>query len=483
MFPSRRMPLADRSAPRDVLLGIRRGAPYRSLILLLISAVCSVTLNAAARVEAQELPAESPGSVNPQDVQTSADQLVNLKAIEQQLRERLEQTNNDPFVLHKLGSVLYRQGKILEARKVWDQAANKDENVSDADISIALELLAKGDVKATIQALNAAQKKNDKNPHLYLARGDLFFRKQDFANAEAEFKKALELNPNLLVTHIWLGRYHQLQKNLEEAKKHYVIGTEVAAERAEAWVLLAAIQFQTSEIEEALNSLEQAEKHDFEKQLAEVRMANFYLAVNDVLGARKFLLQAVERKPDELVARLTLADVLLRLSRPEEARVHLEYTLQKDDNLKAIVTLAELERREAHYDRAEELYRRGLENQPDHVVLNNNLAMTLLSSKPHNEETLRLAETAMKGAAQNPGIQGTYVCALIDVGKTDEALKALPTLVRQLPSDPWIRYAYGKLLADQKRVDEAREQLEGCLILDEKFPRRQEVEELLSTLQ
>lgn len=432
---------------------------------------------------AQEQPTDSSGSVNPQDVQTSANQLVNLKAMEKQLREKLKQTNNDPFVLHKLGSVLYRQGNVLEARKLWDQAANRDENVADADVSIALELLSKGDIKATIQALNNAQKKNDKNPHLYLARGDLFFRKQNFDNAEAEFKKALELNPNLLVTHIWLGRYHQLRKNIDDAKKHFTIATEVAPDRAESWILLASIHFQTGEIDATLRSLQNAEMHDAEQQTAELRMANFYLSANDLLGARKYLLEAVQRKPDEMFSRLALADILIRLNLPQEAKEHLESVLEHDDNLKAIITLAELERHDANYDRAEALYRRGLKNEPDHIVLNNNLAMILLSSKPQNEETLKLAEIAMKGAAQNPGIQGTYVCALIDAGKSDEAAKALPTLIRQLPGDPWIRYAYGKLLHQQQLHDDAREQLEGCLILDEKFPRRQEVENLLSTLQ
>ncbi|MFN0198543.1 MAG: tetratricopeptide repeat protein [Planctomycetaceae bacterium] len=424
----------------------------------------------------------TPKSVNPLDPQSAANQLVNLKAIEKQLREKLVQTNNDPYVLHKLGSILYRQGKVLEARETWDQAANQDPNVADSDVSVAIELIAKGDIKSAAQALKTAEMKNPENPHLYLARGDLLFRQQKFEAAEAQFNKALELNPKLLVTHIWLGRYYQMRNNIPAALKSYTKATEVVPHRAEAWVMLSAIQFRMFDTAAAHNSLKEAEKHDPDHQLAEIRLANFHLANNDFLGGMKYLKQAAIREPDNILTHLALAEVLMRLNQNEEARPHLEQALTAEDNIKAVVTLAELERREGNYDKAEAIYRRGLKNQPDHVILNNNLAMTLMCAKPHHEEVLALAEIAIRGAAQNPAIQGTYACALLEAGKTEEAMKSITPLVRQLPTDPWIRYTYGKLLLGQNRKEDAREQLEGCLILDPKFPRKAEIEEVLLTL-
>ena len=53
------------------------------------------------------------------------------RATEQQLRKTLAEKGNDPFVLHQLGDVLYRQGKIREARKVWNEAARSEEHTSE----------------------------------------------------------------------------------------------------------------------------------------------------------------------------------------------------------------------------------------------------------------------------------------------------------------------------------------------------------------
>ncbi len=452
---------------------------FRSLLLM-----TAILFAGNGRLYAQDQPESdpTPKSVNPLDPQSAANQLVNLKAIEKQLRDKLVETNNDPYVLHKLGSILYRQGKVLEARETWDQAANQDPNVADSDVSVAIELMSKGDVKAAVQALKTAEMKNPENPHLYLARGDMLFRQQKFQAAEAQFNKALELNPKLLVTHIWLGRYYQLRNDIPAALKSYMTATEVVPDRAEPWIMLSAIQFRINDIPASYNSLKEAEKHDPEHQVAELRLANYYVTNNDFLGGMKYLKLAAIRQPDNYSTHLALAEVLMRLNQVDAAKTHLEQALKADDNVKAIVTLAELERRDGNYDKAEAIYRQGLKTQPNHVILNNNLAMTLMCAKPHPDEVLALAEVAVRGAAQNAAIQGTYACALLDAGKKEEAMKAIAPLVRQLPSDPWIRYAYGKLLQGENRNEEAREQLEGCLILDEKFPRKAEVEEILTSL-
>ena len=47
----------------------------------------------------------------------------------------------EPEVLHELGRVFYREGRITEAKDAWRSAAKRDPNLPSADLMVALEKL------------------------------------------------------------------------------------------------------------------------------------------------------------------------------------------------------------------------------------------------------------------------------------------------------------------------------------------------------
>ena len=63
----------------------------------------------------------------------------------------------------------------------------------------------------------------------------------------------------------------------------------------------------------------------------------------------------------------------------------------------------------------------------------------------------------------------------------ERAADVLAKVVRQIPTDPWIRFAYGSALNRTGRKKEGLQQLRGCLLLDPKFPRRPEIVAFLET--
>jgi tetratricopeptide (TPR) repeat protein len=412
----------------------------------------------------------------------AAQRLAALKSAEKQLRGKIKSQPNDAFLKSDLATVLYRQAKVLEARDLWDEAAAEDANLSNADISIVRELLRRGDISSARLALISAEEKDKQNPHLYLARGEMELAQKRIGSAEAEFKRAIELNPKLLHGYLWLGKLSESKQQLNEAAAYFTKATEVAPKRPNGWLLLAATLFRQNKISDSYKTLQSLEKTPSNQASAEVRLADFYLKSKDFLGARKWYLKRLARKPDEINTRLSLTDVLLQLKQFDSAAKHLEEVTQAEENTKALITLASIETRNKNYKKADGLYRRAIKADPKNVIAYNNLAMLLLEADPKSNDLLSTAKSALQYAPNNLLVKATYGCVLAEIGQSQEAKAILEEVVRLSPHDPWVRYYYGKILFAENRFEQARDNLEGCLILNSEISKKDKINKMLKII-
>jgi serine/threonine protein kinase/Tfp pilus assembly protein PilF len=99
--------------------------------------------------------------------------------------------------------VNYAKGTIHYAKNEWDEAFNSfktaiklNQNNDHYYREIGLFLINKGCTKLSIQCYNRAIGLNPLVPHYYHERGMQYGELNEFKNAEKDFKKALEFNPN-----------------------------------------------------------------------------------------------------------------------------------------------------------------------------------------------------------------------------------------------------------------------------------------------
>ena len=214
----------------------------RVLILVQVVVVFSIS---AAWVQAQRLQPLSNGSLNDRG-------RLNLKTAEEKLRRKLSKPGKAPYLLHRLGTVLYRQGKVSEARKLWDEASAKEPNLASADVSEARELMTTGNLAAAKVSLRSAEQRNKRDPHLYLARGNMASLEKNLDEAEQAFKRAHELNPKLMTVNIWLGRFYEARRDWNAAETLYYNAVKLAPKRPQGWLLLAGIRFQQHRMADTL---------------------------------------------------------------------------------------------------------------------------------------------------------------------------------------------------------------------------------------
>jgi tetratricopeptide (TPR) repeat protein len=410
-----------------------------------------------------------------------------LKKYEVELARRLMLKPDDIYLSHKLGTILYHQGRIDEALRAWNSASEEEPNLAPAELMADFEeifaLLAKGDVASAQKKLAAAQKRHSASPHFHLIRGEQAMRSGNFEEAERAYRKAHILGRDLYTTSLNFARFYEFRQEHESARKYYLKAVELAPKRAECWTSLGTHQFQEGLAHAALKSFRRAKEADEDEPLAEVQLAKLNLYIRDYLGARRWYQAALAQDPAEKNAiRVALSDVQLRLGLLDEAHKEIEAVLKTEELVPLLVAMATIEESREKPKNAENYYRRALKIHPNNIIASNNLAMILVRMNRSPKEALKLAEKAISVKPNNAQILGTYSCALYQAGKYNKAKKALFQAVRVSPGDAWVRYFYGKLLLKEKQPVEGRFHLEGVLILDPEFPLKAEIQKILKTL-
>lgn len=403
-----------------------------------------------------------------------------------ELRKRLVKSPGNPMIMHALGTVLFQQGGVKEAMALWGVAHNKDADLAPADVMRDVQevfaLLARNDKANAQKNLAAAEKRYANQPHFQLLRAEQAMRGGNAKAAEQAYRRAYELAPKLYVTSLNLARFYDATRgDAAVADRLFQEAAKLAPKRAEVWAHYGVFQFRQKQTKAAQESLRKARILDPAMPRAEMRMAELSIQAGDLASAREWYRSALAGKPSREEARAihaALGDVLLRLGKPDEARLEIETALKERELAPLVFALGTIDEAEGKLDAAERRYRRVLALMNNNPLAANNLAMLLVKTGKGEKEALKLAEQANRAIPNNAIIQGTYGCALQHAGRNAEAVKVLGPVVAATPKDAWSRYCLGKSLVAEKRVADARNHLQQVLRDDPKFPRRAEIEKL-----
>jgi tetratricopeptide (TPR) repeat protein len=446
---------------------------------LLLSLVAAQAPAATVTYEAQP----APRSLVPQELLPRAGDP--LDQYERQLRARVDADAADAQGWHALGTVLFHKGEEAGAREAWARAHDLDRAFAPADVMADVQriyvLQNRGDAKGARLHLSTVETRRAADPYFHLMRAEQAMRAGAVAQAGEAYEQARRLAPDFFMTSLNLGRFLEFAGDHEAARRRYEEAARSAPDRAAPWDFLGAHQFAQGDAAAALESLRAAEDADPDQPLAEVRLAEFSAGAGDYIGARRWLLRALDRaETGHAAIRVALGDAQLRLGLLDEARETLDAVLAEERSAPLLVARGYVDERAGDVAAAAERYRDAVRADPGNVVASNNLAMAMVRLDRNPEEALAHARHAFSVRPDNAAIYGTHAVALAHAGEIEEALPALRRAVRIAPDDPWARYFLGKLLRETD-ADEARAQLEAATILDPAFPRRAEIERLLST--
>lgn len=152
----------------------------------------------------------------------------------------------------------HERGDVAGALKLFLKAvaANPKYVIGHTNLGIAYFAQTTPDYSAALEALNKAEQLGGKSPNLFFTRGLTKARLQDFAGAEQDFRRVLEIDNNDAFTHYHLGTSLRDQEKYEEAIKELRIATRNLPTFQSAWFALGQVYRRTGNATEAAKAEE-----------------------------------------------------------------------------------------------------------------------------------------------------------------------------------------------------------------------------------
>jgi len=252
-----------------------------------------------------------------------------------------------------------------------------------ADAGIALEnaksLSAGGDRARALAEFRRAIEINPELTEAYLGAGDLYMEEGDYGSAEPLFAQAAKVEPQSFDAQYKHGLALHLLDRVVEAIGAYVRALRINPNSFEANLHLSTAFAQLGEFDQALPYAERTVELDPRSAEARRNVATIYRSLNEHEAAVAELQQAAELMELTPELLMELSDSLGKLNRYAEMVVTLEQLVEKAPTPGAYERLGFAQFRLERYEEAEANFDSALELDPSYYPALNGVGVCLLN--------------------------------------------------------------------------------------------------------
>jgi 2-polyprenyl-3-methyl-5-hydroxy-6-metoxy-1,4-benzoquinol methylase len=162
---------------------------------------------------------------------------------------------------------LHETGAVTRAEQIYREVLAADSGAADAWNMLAVALCQQNRLDPAAEAADRATALRPKIAPYWLTRGNIAAARRLEREAQASFRRAVEINPGFTEAHYWLGRSYQREARLTDAIVAYRAALRGAPEVAEIHYHLARALLWTERWHEALEAYQQAFTRDPEGSL------------------------------------------------------------------------------------------------------------------------------------------------------------------------------------------------------------------------
>jgi cellulose synthase operon protein C len=394
---------------------------------------------------------------------------------------------NNAFAHYCLGLAENATGHSAEALNEFEQAVKLQPNLIPAQKALARLALDRNELDVASAGANALLNARPGSADGYDLRGIAEARMKDYASAEADFRKAIELAPQDPVAYTRLGDVRIAQANYSDAEALYN----------------QALQLNPA-FTEALNGIVIAYDREKKPETAviariqdQIALAQNNAAYYTMLGQALYKEHDLEKAQSALEKAVALdgknPGTLLLLSETEAARGATAQAIENAQraiklspgDVRGYATLADLEEKSGDWEKAEQTYQQAMNIDPHFGFGAINLAILLLDHGGNADTALSLAEIAHQSYPDSSKAADTLAWAYVAKGGLNNDQRAVGLLQEALnktPGDPGYLYHLGVAYERMKKPAAAAAQFRQVLKLDPGFEKRDEILKYLASL-
>lgn len=350
------------------------------------------------------------------------------------LQKAISFAPNNPAYVLLLAHIELKAGNEESAQKHYETARDINPNVLDTHLRLATMALMKGDVDEAQKHIASAKRIDDLHPMVMVIEGNLDFIGGNLKKAAALLNEACKRAPESTMALTSFGMVLAAQGHHAFAAQSFRRALELAPEEASIRWALSDVLFRQSHFAEALDVLQVvAEKQPSpvawrraQVALGQQNMDAAQQALNDFLAnteekntavsagvrlwldarqpsmARQWLVELEHHHPElDAVKQSRLG---LALSLNEELELAESWVSQRSNHVPAQAALATASERCGHFEAAQKMARKVLEQQPENMHMKAMISRYELQNTP--EKALVHADQALAGDRGAAIVQG-----------------------------------------------------------------------------
>lgn len=271
------------------------------------------------------------------------------------------------------------------------------------------------------------------NTLLYLKLGDLFMKMKQYTKAAAVFREARASDPNNYFVLEALGQACEFNKQIPEALEAY----------------------------EALAVLQES------NHLVFFKIGSLALQIGDMAKAERAFKSADALRADVPEVQRSIAYALDRQNKRDDAILYYEKALRLNErDVLSMTLLAPLYQDKAWTRRADSLFERILELEPDNDLILNNYSYSLAQRNLQLDKALRLVQRALKKEPKSSHYLDTIGWVYFQMGLYDLALKYIRQSLEFNPDSWEVLDHLGDVYQKLNRTSDAQTQWKKALDLN-----------------
>jgi len=399
--------------------------------------------------------------------------MLGLGQFQQLLDDTQTLSGNDASaeILTLRGAAFLALDKAQEAKKLFEQALEKQPHFPDAMVGMAKYSLMQRDVDTATRLSNEAVEKNPSSSDAWLFKGDLLRVLGKSDPAIAAYNEVIKIKPNNTAAYlnkafleIGAGKFDSAKTDIDAARK-------ITPGSLLVFYTQALLDYSQGKYPAALESLQQVFRAAPDHLPSLLLGGAVQLALGSLPQAETHLKQYLEKDPGNLYARKLLASVLLK-SRDGQRAISIltpvlkNKNIQPDSQLFALAGEAYMQTRD--FEKATEYFEKASSMAPENATLHAALSMSKMGQGDNNRAIAEL-EAARKLDPQSSQAGILLVMAHLRLKEFDKALAAAKAVEKEHPDNPLIQNLKGGIYLSKKDAASARASFEKALSLQPSY--------------